>query len=69
MKTVETIRSLRGARFDQDQAEAIAQAIENSGLESLTKEVANQGRDLAVLKWMVGFNMAMTLAILWKVFS
>jgi len=69
MKTVETIRSLRGARFEQDQAEAIAQAIENSGLESLTKEVTNQGRDIAVLKWMVGFNMAMTLAILWKVFS
>jgi hypothetical protein len=25
--------------------------------------------DLAVLEWMVGFNLAMTIAVLWKVFS
>jgi hypothetical protein len=25
--------------------------------------------DLAVLKWMVGFNLAMTVAVLWKAFS
>jgi hypothetical protein len=25
--------------------------------------------DLAVVKWMIGFNLAMTVAVLWKVFS
>ena len=25
--------------------------------------------DLAVVKWMLGFNLAMTTAVLWKVFS
>lgn len=25
--------------------------------------------DLAVLKWLVGFNLAFTLAMLWKIFS
>jgi hypothetical protein len=25
--------------------------------------------DLAVLKWMAGFNLALTTAVLWKVFS
>jgi hypothetical protein len=25
--------------------------------------------DLAVLKWMMGFNLVMTVAVLWKVFS
>jgi len=25
--------------------------------------------DLNLLKWMVGFNIAMTTAVLWKVFS
>lgn len=25
--------------------------------------------DLAVLKWVVGCNLAMTVAVLWKVFS
>ena len=25
--------------------------------------------DLGVTKWMIGFNLAMTVAILWKIFS
>ena len=25
--------------------------------------------DLGVMKWMIGFNLAMTVAILWKIFS
>ncbi|HEX2255474.1 MAG TPA: integrase [Afifellaceae bacterium] len=39
------------------------------------EEVANYNRigkvesDLVLLKWMLGFNIAMTLAILWRVFS
>jgi hypothetical protein len=25
--------------------------------------------DLGVVKWIIGFNLAMTVAVLWKVFS
>ncbi|RIQ15785.1 integrase, partial [Bordetella avium] len=25
--------------------------------------------DVAILKWMVGFNLAFTMAMLWKIFS
>jgi hypothetical protein len=25
--------------------------------------------ELAILKWLVGFNLALTLAMLWKIFS
>jgi hypothetical protein len=30
---------------------------------------AHIGSDLAVIKWMIGFNLAMTTAVLWKVFA
>lgn len=33
------------------------------------QELAPVRTKLAVLKWMVGFNLAFTLAILWKIFS
>ena len=26
-------------------------------------------RDLMLLKWMIGFNLAFTMAVVWKVFS
>ena len=35
----------------------------------LTTELAPVKIELAVLKWMVGFNLALTVAILWKIFS
>jgi hypothetical protein len=69
MRTVQTIKDLRAADLSQAQAEAIAQAIESSGLEELTKDVSSLKTEVAVLKWMVGFNIVMTVAILWKVFA
>jgi len=69
MRTVETIRSLKAADLSQAQAEAIAQAIESSGLEELTKDVNSVKTEIAVLKWMSGFTILMVVAILWKVFS
>jgi hypothetical protein len=32
-------------------------------------ETASLRADIKVLQWMVGFNLAMTLAILWHVFA
>jgi len=69
MRTVETIRNLKAADLSQAQAEAIAQAIESSGLEELTKDVNAIKTEIAVLKWMSGFTILMVVAILWKVFS
>ncbi len=31
--------------------------------------IAKVEADLVLLKWMLGFNIAMTLAILWQVFA
>ena len=31
--------------------------------------LAKTERDLSVLKWMAAFNIAMTLAVLWRVFA
>ena len=62
MKTVQVIKSLRDAELTQGQAEAIAGALEDQGLDEIK-------RDLTLLKWMVGVNTAMTIAILWKVFG
>jgi hypothetical protein len=62
MRTTQVIKSLREAELSQKQAEAIAGALEDQGLDEIK-------RDLLLLKWMVGVNSAMTIAILWKVFS
>ena len=40
--------------------------------QSLTRDQNRFARiegDLAVVKWMIGFNLAITIAVLWKVFS
>jgi hypothetical protein len=36
---------------------------------SMDKRFSDLERDMAVLKWMVGFNLAIGIATLWKVFS
>ena len=50
--------------------------IKQSKARDAAKAIADYGRDiaevksnLALLKWMVGFNLAFTLAMLWKVFT
>ncbi|EIC19841.1 hypothetical protein [Thiorhodovibrio frisius] len=34
-----------------------------------SRDIAEVKSNLALLKWMIGFNLAFTLAILWKVFT
>ncbi|HEX9903801.1 MAG TPA: integrase [Propylenella sp.] len=54
----------------------VTAGAEKEAAREAAEEVANYdsriGRveaDLVLLKWMVGFNVAMTLAILWRVFT
>jgi hypothetical protein len=35
----------------------------------MDNRISRAEADLSLLKWMLGFNLAMTLAILWRVFS
>lgn len=37
--------------------------------QSLQVELAPMKTDTAVIKWMVGFNLAFTMAMLWKLFG
>ena len=57
-------RKLRQAGLPEEQAEAVAAALG----EELTEHRATKA-DLLLLKWMIGFNLAFTAAILWRVFD
>ena len=46
------------------QAKAAAQALAN-----YESRFASIDTDLVLLKWMIGFNLAFTMAVLWKLFS
>jgi hypothetical protein len=56
-------RALIGAGATEDDARKAAEEV--AGYE---RELAAVKTDLTLLKWMAGTNLAMTLAILWKVF-
>jgi hypothetical protein len=51
-----------GANDEKVRAAATAIAEYNCDISELKS-------NLALLKWMVGFNLAFTLAVLWKVFT
>lgn len=75
--TVDTLKlsdKLEAAGFSRPQAEAVVRAIAEAQDELVTQKdteiaLAPLRTDLAVLKWMVGFNLAFTLAMLWKTFN
>lgn len=58
----EVYDAFRAAGTPEDQAAAAAQAI--AGYEN---RFAHIERDLFLLKWMVGFNLAISVTLLWKV--
>jgi hypothetical protein len=60
--------ALRAAGVPEEQARRAAEAIGAESLATRT-DIAALKVDLAVLESMVGFNLAVTLAVLWKVFS
>ncbi len=44
-------------------------AREAAEVASYGNRISKVEADLTLLKWMLGFNIAMTLAILWRVFA
>jgi hypothetical protein len=60
----EVYDALRSAGADESKARAAAQAIAE-----YNRDISEIRGNLALLRWMVGFNLAFTLAIVWKVFS
>ena len=62
--TLRFARKLKQAGLPDEQAEAVAAALG----EELTEHLATKA-DLLLLIWMIGFNLAFTAAILWRVFD
>ncbi|NWG30302.1 MAG: DUF1640 domain-containing protein [Rhodocyclaceae bacterium] len=70
------VRKLQEGGFNEKQAESLTEAlraaIDDSELvtkKDLQIELAPVKADLLLLKWMIGFNLAFTMAVLWKVFG
>lgn len=60
--------ALQDALLDAGANEALAKKAAEE-LADYERQVAAIRTDLAVLKWMVGTNIAVSLAMLWRVFS
>jgi hypothetical protein len=60
----EVYDALLSAGADDEKARAAAKAIAE-----YNRDISESRSNLALLKWMVGFDLAFTMAILWKVFS
>lgn len=76
------VKRLEAAGISPAQAEALVEAQRDSLAEALDTTLATKAdisslrqelnpvkTDIAVLKWMIGFNLAFTMAILWKTFG
>jgi hypothetical protein len=67
----EVYDALKEAGASEEKARQAAEAI--AGYETRFGRIENDltllKGDVALLKWMVGFNLAMTSAVLWKVFA
>jgi len=67
----EVYDALLAAGAPEDKARKAAEAI--AGYENRFSRIDNDltalRGEMALVKWMLGFNLAMTVAILWKVFS
>jgi hypothetical protein len=60
----EVYEAFRSAGADDDKARAAATAIAE-----YNRDISEIKANLALLKWMIGFNLAFTLAVLWRVFA
>ena len=67
----EVYDALKEAGASEDKARKAAEAV--AGYENrfarIENELTHVRGELALVKWMIGFNLAMTIAMLWKVFS
>lgn len=60
----EVYEAFRSAGAEDDKARAAASAIAE-----YNRDIGEIKANLALLKWMVGFNLAFTFAVLWRVFA
>jgi hypothetical protein len=60
----EVYDALKEAGASEEKARKAAEAIA-----SYENRFARIESDLSAVKWMIGFNLVMTTALLWKVFS
>jgi hypothetical protein len=76
--TLEFTRRLKRAGFDEAQAETVVKVITEAQLGLVTKEHFDARIEVLELKsdgkfnllhWMLAFNLAFTLAVLWKMFG
>jgi hypothetical protein len=73
--TLKFARKLESAGMDNRQAEAFAEAQKEAFSEALETQLATKAdifdmrSEVKLMRWMIGFNLAFTMAILWKVFS
>ena len=59
----EVYDALKEAGASEEKSRAAAQA-----LAAYDKRFSGINADLILLKWMIGFNLAFTMALLWKAF-
>jgi len=73
--TLKFAKRLKDAGLDNRQAEAFADAQREAFSEALETQLATKAdvfdvrAEIKLMRWMIGFNLAFTMAILWKVFS
>lgn len=63
--TLDAVKRLREAGYNDKQAEEIVRVIGDAQERLVTKEHFD-GR-FTLLQWMLGVNLAFTMAVLWKV--
>lgn len=61
---VEIYEALIEAKVSEEKAKKAAQSVAN-----FENRFGKIEAELMLLKWMVGFNLAFTMAMLWKIFS
>ncbi|CAB1367270.1 integrase [Denitratisoma oestradiolicum] len=62
----EVFEAFRDAGVSEEKARKAAEALASESL-ATKHDIASLKTDNAVIKWMVGFNLAFTMAVLWKV--
>lgn len=73
--TLKFAQRLENAGLEREQAVAFAEAQKEAFAEAIETQLATKGdvqrveKELLLLKWMIGFNLAFTLAVVWKVFT
>jgi hypothetical protein len=67
----EVYDALKEAGASEEKARKAAEALANyeNRFAKLDADLIGIRGELALLRWMIGFNLAMTVAVLWKVFT